>query len=105
MIGSHIELPSKIFDGYNCSILSFFIYTVYFLLLNEGQSTFRFHQHLGITKTRNDQCLLKLPRIKTEYACKSFCFMGAKIYNELPMGIRKTESLSDYKKLLRNHFS
>ena len=30
------------------------------------------------TKTRNNQCLLKLPRIKTEYARKSFRFMGAK---------------------------
>ena len=57
------------------------------------------------TKTRNNQCLLKLPRIKTEYARKSFRFMGAKIYNELPIEIRKTESFSDYSNLLKKHFS
>ena len=37
------------------------------------------------TKTRNYQCLLKLPRIKTEYTRKSFRFKGAKIYNDLPI--------------------
>ena len=31
------------------------------------------------TKTKNNQCLLKLTRIQTEYAPKSFRFMGAKI--------------------------
>jgi len=44
-------------------------------------------------------------RIKTEYARKSFRFMGAKIYNELPIEIRKTESFSDYSNLLKKHFS
>ena len=57
------------------------------------------------TKTRNNQCLLKLPRIRTEYARKSFRFMSAKIYNELPIEIRKTESFSDYNNLLKKHFS
>ena len=57
------------------------------------------------TKTRNNQCSLKLPRIKTEYGPKPFRFMGAKIYNELPIDIRKTESFSDYNKLLKKHFS
>ena len=42
---------------------------------------------------------------KTEYARKSFRFMGAKIYNELPIEIRKTESFSDYSNLLKKHFS
>ena len=28
--------------------------------------------------------------------------MGAKIYNELPIEIRKTESISDYSNLLKN---
>ena len=57
------------------------------------------------TKTRNNRCLLKLPKIKTEYARKSFRFMGAKIYNELPIDIRKAESFKDYGKLLKKHFS
>ena len=57
------------------------------------------------TKTRNNQYLLTLARIKTEYARKSFWFMGAKIYNELSINIRKTESSSTYDKLLKKHFS
>ena len=36
---------------------------------------------------------------------KSFRFMGAKIYNELPIEIRKAESFSDYSNLLKKHFS
>ena len=57
------------------------------------------------TKTRNYQCFVKLPKIKTECARKSFHFMGAKIYNDLPIDVRKTESFSDYDKLLKKHFS
>ena len=34
------------------------------------QGYFEVQEHK--TKTRNNQCLLKLPKIKTEYACKSF---------------------------------
>ena len=45
-----------------------------------------------------------VPKIKTEYARKSFRFMGAKIYNELPIEIRKTESLNDFNKRLEKHF-
>ena len=30
-------------------------------------------------KTRNNECLLRLPNIKTEYVRKSFLFMGAKV--------------------------
>ena len=51
-------------------------------------------------QTRNNQCLVKLPKIKTEYARKSFRFMGAKIYNELPLDIRKTESFNAYEQHL-----
>ena len=47
----------------------------------------------------------KLPEIKTEYARKSFRFMGAKIYNELPLDIRKTESFNAYEQHLKQHFT
>ena len=56
-------------------------------------------------ETRNNLCLLKLPKIRTEYARKSFRFMGAKIYNELPTEIRRTETFYDFVKLLKKHFS
>ena len=55
--------------------------------------------------TRNNQCLVKLPKIRTEYARKSFRFMGAKIYNELPVNIRKTESFNTYEQHLKQHFT
>ena len=55
-------------------------------------------------RTRNYQYLLKLPKIKTEYARKSLRFMGAKIYNELPIHIRKTESFNAYEQHRKQHF-
>ena len=43
--------------------------------------------------------------MKTEYARKSFRFMDAKIYNDLPIEIRKAESFSYYVTLLKKYFS
>ena len=56
-------------------------------------------------ETRNNLCLLKLPKIKTEYALNSFCFMGAKMYNELPTEIRRTETFNGCFKSLKKHCS
>ena len=55
--------------------------------------------------TRNTQNSVKLPFIKTEYARKSFYFTGAKIYNELPLEIRKITNSTDFKKRLKEDFS
>ena len=67
------------------------------------QGYFELQKHK--TKTRNSQCLIRLPSIKIEYARKSFHFMGAKLYNELPIEIRKTESFNHYEELLKKNFS
>ena len=64
---------------------------------------FELQQHK--TQTRNSECLIRLLCIKTEYARKSFQFMGAKLYNELPVDLRKTESFKQYQELLKQHFS
>ena len=40
----------------------------------------------------NNNNMIKLPGIRTEYACEAFHFMGAKIYNALPLELRKVES-------------
>ena len=56
-------------------------------------------------KTRKNLCLLKLPKIRTEYTRKSFHFMGAKIYNELPTKVRRIERCNDFFKLLKKHSS
>ena len=46
-----------------------------------------FHDYFTVInhekKTRNNDCLLQLPKIRTEYARKPFFFMGAKVYNDL----------------------
>ena len=68
-----------------------------------------FHGYFEINdhkmRTRNNQCLVKLLKIKLEYAHKSFRFMGANIYNELPVDIRKIESLNAYEQHLKQHFT
>ena len=67
------------------------------------QGYFELQQHK--IQTRNSECLIRLPCIKTEYARKLFHFMGAKLYNELPIDVRKTESFKQYEELLKKHFS
>ena len=50
--------------------------------------------------TRNNKCLATLPRIKTEYARKGFYYIGAKVYNNLPIDIRTVENKKDVKEKL-----
>ena len=51
--------------------------------------------------TRNNGCLLKIPNVKLETTTKSFHFMGAKIYNELPIKIRAATQILTF---WRNYF-
>ena len=55
-------------------------------------------------RTRNNNYTLRLPRIKTEYARKSFMFMGAKVYNDLPLELHKIENNKEFEKQLKEHF-
>ena len=55
-------------------------------------------------QTRNSNYTLKLPRIKTEYARKSFMCMVAKVFNELPLELRKIENYKEFERQLKNHF-
>ena len=48
-----------------------------------------FNSNAHTVRTRN-QSLLKIPKIKTEFARTSFRFMGATVYNELPIQVRRT---------------
>ena len=43
--------------------------------------------------------------INESFQCGIFPDKISKIYNELPIEIRKTESFSDYSNLLKKHFS
>ena len=58
------------------------------------QSHITTHEH--IKTTRNNKCLATLPRIKTEYARKGFYYMGAKLYNDLPIDVRTAENKKDF---------
>ena len=67
------------------------------------QGYFNINDHtLG---TRNHQSFVKIPKIKAEFARKSFRFMVATIYNELRIQVRKTESIIAYEQSLKQHLA
>ena len=53
--------------------------------------------------TRNRNTLLKLPRVKLEFAKRSFKYMGAKLYNDLTLNIRAYENDQHFKKLFNEY--
>ena len=55
--------------------------------------------------TRNNNVMIKLPKVNLEVIRQSFHYQGAKKYNELPLVIRKEENFSKFKELLKNHFT
>ena len=72
-------------------------------VIDELRNYFQINQHnYG---TRNNKKLLKLLLVKTQYASKSFYFMGAKLYNSLPLAVRESKSKTSFKKFLTKHFS
>jgi hypothetical protein len=54
--------------------------------------------------TRSSGYSLKLPKIRLEYSRRSFYYMGAKLYNDLPLNIRKAEDYKSFNKLLKGYF-
>ena len=65
----------------------------YFTLNNHGRVT------------RNNGFNLTLLKVKTEHGRSSFAFMGARIFNELPLNIRKTDYIKSFSAMLLKHFS
>ena len=55
-------------------------------------------------ETRNNNCTLRLPNIKREYTRKSFLYMGAKVYYELPLDIRQTKTNKEFVEKIKMHF-
>ena len=60
---------------------------------------------LSGANTRNKNCLLKLPVIKKEYFRGSFIYMGAKLYNEMNIDIRKTLNFRKFKTYVKNFYN
>ena len=54
--------------------------------------------------SKNKKCLATLPRIKTEYVRKGFYYMGARLYNDLPVDVRTAENKNDLKEKLHLYF-
>ena len=66
------------------------------------QSYFRVQNHQ--INTRNNKCMLILPKMRTEFAKRSAEYMCSKIYNELPLDVRKEENFNKFKFLVKHHF-
>ena len=64
---------------------------------------FTLNNHVRVT--RNNGFIAALPKVKTEYGRRSFAFMGARIFNELPLNIRKTDDIKSFSAMLLKHFS
>ena len=55
--------------------------------------------------TRNDQHIVKLPQVKTEFGRKSFYYLAGKEFNDLPLNARKIESRLLFRQFLEKHFN
>ena len=75
----------------------------------DGKSCENFQNYFDLQKceirTRNVGCMVKLPRVKLNVARNSFYFYGAKLYNELPIDIRRCKNFDFFSNLLRKHFA
>ena len=54
--------------------------------------------------TKNNEKLIRVPKIRLEAARKSFYFQSASKYNKLPVDIRDTDSIVIFKNSVRTHF-
>ena len=54
--------------------------------------------------TRNDQHLVKIPQVKTEFGRKGFYYLAGKEFSNLPLGARKMKSRFLSRQFLENHF-
>ena len=53
--------------------------------------------------TRKNNYSIRLPRVKSELARQNFYFYGGKLHNELPIGIWKLDTISEFQVALRGH--
>ena len=54
--------------------------------------------------TRNKNILLRLPKLKLEYGRRSTKYLGAKIFNDLPIEVRRHCKEKNFNSILKNHF-
>ena len=78
-----LQTVRKCLDGSTCSN-----FNGYFQVVNHHKNT------------RNNGLLIKVPRLKLEYARGSFYHTGATLYNELPREIRNTKDFVKFRFML-----
>ena len=54
--------------------------------------------------TRNNGKIVKLPKVKLDFARRSFYFLGASIFNSLPLSLRNNNSRVLFRKALDDHY-
>ena len=52
---------------------------------------------------RNSEMRLNVPKPRTDYMKKSFCYSGAVLFNSLTQDIRKCQSLPKFKKAINKY--
>ncbi len=55
-------------------------------------------------RTNQDHLMLKLPAIKCNFLANSIFYMGAKVWNEFPLDIRSSNTLSNFLSNAKLHF-
>ena len=54
---------------------------------------------------RNSEIRLNLPKPRTNYLKRSFCYSGAILWNSLPQDIRKLQSFAQFKKAIAVYYN
>ena len=60
--------------------------------------------HHNALNTRNNGKTAKLPKVKLDFACCSFYFLGASIFNSLPLSLRNINSRVLFRRALDDYY-
>jgi hypothetical protein len=64
-----------------------------------------FESKIKSHKLRNSENALLLPKLRTEYMKKAFCYSGARLWNALPSTARKAKSISQFRENIEGFFT
>ena len=59
---------------------------------------------IATVNTRNKNILPRLPKLKLEYGRRSTKYLGAKIFNDLSIEVRRHCKEKNFNSILKNHF-
>ena len=68
-----------------------------------GSQLFDHCDNMSAYRLRNMENKLSLPQPQTDYLKRSFLYSGAHLWNNLPLDLRQTSSLTDFKSKLSRH--